>query len=132
MRRRVDVSSLNPSCRAPAMPQTTTGSHLRRRRHRDAMQHGREAKLAAAIMPSWLRRSSRTPPPRSTSQSRKLLVPQSTAAYAAWLIQVRPMVGISSGRYYILLSDRPFVPLQSVPRPSTSPSGQEKVSRVMP
>jgi hypothetical protein len=64
------------------------------------------------------------------SQSRKLLVPQSTAAYSAWLISVRPDVRyprLGSGTYYILLSDRPFVPLQSAPWPSTSPSGQEKV-----
>ena len=37
-----------------------------------------------------------------------------------------------SGGSYILPSDRPFVPLQSPPWPSTSPSGQEKVFEGLP
>ena len=87
MRRRVDVSSLNPP-----LPGTRHAADHNRQVIRGAngiemrLQHGREAELAAAIMPSWLRRSSRTPPARSMSQSRKLLVPQSTATYSAWLI----------------------------------------------
>src|SRR5215207_1701009 len=73
--------------RAPAMPQTTTGSPgaAPTASRCDCSTAGKPG-LPAAIMPSWLRRSPSTLPARSTSQSRKLLVPQSTATYAAWLI----------------------------------------------
>jgi hypothetical protein len=55
-------------------------------------------------MPSSLRRSARTPPAASTSQSRKLLVPQSIATYAAWPISVRPILLPASGRLHRISS----------------------------
>ena len=74
-------------CRAPAMPQTITGSPgAAPTASRCDCSTVAKPSLPAAIMPSWLRRSPRTLPARSTSQSRKLLVPQSTATYAASLI----------------------------------------------
>ena len=88
-------------CRAPAMPQTTTGSPgAAPTASRCDCSTVAKPSLPAAIMPSWLRRSPSTLPARSTSQSRKLLVPQSTATYAACLISIRPSVIRASGTWY--------------------------------
>jgi hypothetical protein len=61
----------------------------------------------------------------------KALLPQSTTAFSSlahfkFALNIRrPRLG--SCTYYIPLSDRPFVPLQSAPWPSTRLPDQEKV-----